>query len=462
MFVGGFTLQLAQDVVAHPDAYPVSVTMDEWETVEALERLIDKSMVQTDPPADAGEPRYSLLETTRLYALERLVEATEQEAADRSHAQAMSRFAERAFDEHWTQTDAVCIALMRPEIENLRTALHWAIAHSDAESAASIAGNVWPLFRMIDRQYESQAWMNVAEPLIRQASDARAAPALAAIVYAFSGHRGGPRVITAAYESVSRYRQLDDPRGLYLALAGLAFAGASFSEPGSDADRDAQAALADLNRLERPEWPARLRCWAIVARTKHIRNDPAGHLASLKAMYELARAVRATERALTAQMNMLGVLRNLGRIDEVIDLARSVIAAGALAGERLGFVLLDLGEALVKTNRITEARECAREGLRVMSQCDAACEAFSVLGSIALSDGRPEDAARILGYAKSIISHEGIERGAQLRGIDDIIGEIDARISPDVRQRLMDEGVRLSESQASGFALCFGRAATPG
>src|SRR5690349_9063567 len=75
-------------------------------------------------------------------------------AAYRSHAQAMAQFAEQAFDEHWTQTDAVCIPLMKPEIENLRTALHWAIAHSDAELAA-IAGNVWPLFRMIDRQYES-------------------------------------------------------------------------------------------------------------------------------------------------------------------------------------------------------------------------------------------------------------------------------------------------------------------
>ena len=103
VFAGGFTLELAQDVVACADRYPAAAPVDEWETVEALERLIEKSMVQTVPPPDAGEPRYSLLDTTRLYALERLAEAGETEAAYACHAQAMAKFAERAFDEHWTR-----------------------------------------------------------------------------------------------------------------------------------------------------------------------------------------------------------------------------------------------------------------------------------------------------------------------------------------------------------------------
>ena len=231
-------------------------------------------MVQTVPPPDAGEPRYSLLETTRLYALERLAEAGEQEAAYRCHAQAMAKFAERACDDHWTEPDRASIARMKPEIDNLRTALHWAVAHSDADSAASIVGNTWHLFRMIDRQYESQAWMNMAEPLIRQATGPRAARAVAAIVFVFGG-RGGLRAIAAGREAVHRYRELDDQRGLYLALCTLAYAGSVFSDPGSEADRDAQVALAELDRLERPEWPARLRCWATVARTYKSSRRPA-------------------------------------------------------------------------------------------------------------------------------------------------------------------------------------------
>ena len=231
VFAGGFTLELAQDVVARAGRYPAAAPVDEWETVEALERLIEKSMVQAVPPPDAGEPRYSLLETTRLYALERLAEAGETEAAYGCHAQTMAKFAERAFDEHWTEPDSACVARMKPEIDNLRSALHWAIAHSDADSAASIVGNAWPLFRMIDRQYESQAWMNMAEPLIRQATAARAARAVAAIVYVF-GDRGGPRAIAAAREAVHRYRELDDQRGLYLALCALAYAGSVLQRSG--------------------------------------------------------------------------------------------------------------------------------------------------------------------------------------------------------------------------------------
>jgi predicted ATPase/DNA-binding winged helix-turn-helix (wHTH) protein len=456
VFVGGFSLRLAQDLVTGTDLGSPAATIDDWDTVEALERLIDKSLVQTRAPSNAGELRYSLLETTRLYALERLAEAGEHEATHRRHARTMARFAEQAFAEHWTQTDAAVVALMGPEIDNLRAALHWAVAHSEAESAVSIAGNAWPLFRIIDRQYESQAWMNLAQPLIRQAGDACAARALAAIVYVFSGHRGGPRVVVAAREAVDRYREIDDEQGLYLALAGLAFAGASFGEPGSDAVRDAQVAVAELDRLERPQWPARLRCWGRAARTRHLHDDPARRLASLQTMYDLAESVGATERALTAQTNMLDALRDLGRIGDAIDLARAAVARGLLAGERLGFVLLGLSEDLVKTNRADEARQCARDALRVMSQCDASCEAFFALASIALGEGRCDDAARIAGYATSIISHEGIERAAQLRAGNEIVLAIDAKMPQDVRQRLVDEGARLSRPQASALALRIG------
>ena len=460
VFAGGFTLELAQGVVARAGGYPSNARVDEWETVEALEHLIEKSMVQAVPPPDAGEPRYSLLDTTRLYALERLAEAGETEAVYACHAQAMANFAERAFDDHWTEPDSACVARMKPEIDNLRSALHWAIAHSDADSAASIVGNAWPLFRIIDRQYESQAWMNMAEPLIRQATAARAARAVAAIVYVFGG-RGGPRVIAAAREAVHRYREVDDQRGLYLALIALTYAGSVFSDAGSDADRDAGVALAELNRLEQPEWPARMRCWATVARTYHLRDDLAGCLAPLRAMYELAHSVGATERALTAQVNMLAALCRLGLYDDAIDLGRTIIDRGLLAGERLGSVLLNLSEALVKRNMTAESREYAREALRVMRQCNGACEAFAALASIALSEGRIEDAARIAGYAESILARDGIEREAQLRAIEEVTGSIEARIPEVARKSLMDEGARLAEAQATSLALNIGTPSEP-
>ena len=178
-------------------------------------------------------------------------------------------------------------------------------------------------------------------------------------------------------------------------------------------------------------------------------------------MHELARSVGATERALTAQVNMLAALCSLGRTDEAIDLARSIIDEGLLAGERLGGVLLTLSEALATRNRTAESREYARDALRVLRQCNGACEAFTGLASIALAEGRAEDAARIAGYAESILAREGIERGAQLRAIEEVTGRIDTRISEIARKKLTEEGARLAEAQATSLALRIGTREEP-
>jgi hypothetical protein len=145
-------------------------------------------------------------------------------------------------------------------------------------------------------------------------------------------------------------------------------------------------------------------------------------------MYELACSVGALERALTAQMNMLDALHSLGRIDEFIDLSRTIVADNMLAGERLGGVLLQLANTLAARGDVDESRECARKGLRVMEQCNEAFEAFAELASLALAERRDEDAARIAGYADSILVREGIERASQARIASRIATEIDARI----------------------------------
>lgn len=199
-------------------------------------------------------------------------------------------------------------------------------------------------------------------------------------------------MIPIAREEVRRYRQLDDPRGLYLALGGLAYAGSSSSDQRSEADRDAQAAPAELDRIEQPEWPARLRCWAVVARTMVLRDDLPALIASLRAMHALASSVGATERALTAQVNTLGALYGQRRIDEAIEQS-TVIQSGVLGGERLGTVLLELAEALAEQGETGEARDFASEGLRVLRQCNGMVEAFAGLAAIALAEGRCEDAA---------------------------------------------------------------------
>src|SRR4030095_13916263 len=63
VFAGSFSLESAQKIAANDP-------MDEWRVLDHLGALIDKSLVVVDGDEN---PRYRMLETTRAFALERLV-----------------------------------------------------------------------------------------------------------------------------------------------------------------------------------------------------------------------------------------------------------------------------------------------------------------------------------------------------------------------------------------------------
>lgn len=85
IFAGGFTLSAAAAV-----AGDASHSGDE--IIESVLRLAEKSLVATD--ADEAEPRFRLLETTRAYALEKLVNTGEHASVARRHSEYYSAHAE--------------------------------------------------------------------------------------------------------------------------------------------------------------------------------------------------------------------------------------------------------------------------------------------------------------------------------------------------------------------------------
>ena len=128
VFAGGFTLEGAQAVAADEH-------IDAWDLLEHLGGLVDKSLVvaEGDPL-----PRYRLLETTRLYALERLAEAGETDAVLRRHAGHCIELAE-AFDGDAVQRGQAALALERLDAErdNLLHALAWCSRPGDDDAAAA-------------------------------------------------------------------------------------------------------------------------------------------------------------------------------------------------------------------------------------------------------------------------------------------------------------------------------------
>ena len=110
IFVGGFTLQAARAVAADDEVGPPDV-------VDCVTNLVEKSLVTADP--GGATVRYRLLETTRAYALEKLAQAGEFDAAARRQARHYLDVFEGAETEAETRPTDDWLADYVPRIDNV-------------------------------------------------------------------------------------------------------------------------------------------------------------------------------------------------------------------------------------------------------------------------------------------------------------------------------------------------------
>jgi non-specific serine/threonine protein kinase len=152
VFAGGFTLEAA-----------VSVAGEEAEGAEeavlrGIEGLLDHSLLHATEEAD-GRVRYGMLETIREFGLERLADGGEQEAVWRRHAAWCLDFAERAERGLWTPDQDQWVRRAESELDNLRTALGWAVAANDAEAGYRLAGALWLFWTRHGHLAEAADWI---------------------------------------------------------------------------------------------------------------------------------------------------------------------------------------------------------------------------------------------------------------------------------------------------------------
>jgi predicted ATPase/class 3 adenylate cyclase/DNA-binding CsgD family transcriptional regulator len=125
VFAGGWTLGAAEAVTAAGDS-------GEWQVLDHLSALVDKSLVQADEAR--GSTRYRLLETVRHYAAEHLAlrgdaELGKTRAAHRDHYLALVETA----DTHLRGPDeAAWLDRLEAEFDNIRAALAFSVADPDS------------------------------------------------------------------------------------------------------------------------------------------------------------------------------------------------------------------------------------------------------------------------------------------------------------------------------------------
>ena len=221
MFNGGCTLDDAEAVTADG-------TLAREEILDLLDRLVAQSLVQLDDTGAA--PRYRLLETVRLYALQRLEDAGEADLLRVAHADHFFRLALVLGPQLEGPGDLPAFGRLAPELDNLRSALdtlalleRW----DDQANLISSSLRLWPLVAAGDAARRLTGCLEPAGRL-QDPSRARALLTRSAII-SFLGDAIGSVVDATAALELS-----EEPQVRGRALTHLATSTAFFDTPAAD------------------------------------------------------------------------------------------------------------------------------------------------------------------------------------------------------------------------------------
>jgi predicted ATPase/DNA-binding winged helix-turn-helix (wHTH) protein len=154
MFVGAFTIEAASAIMHSGRADAAAI-------LNTLDALVAKSLVSSLTDSDGSE-RYRLLETTRIYARERLQESGEQSFAAHRHAEYCAKL---LGSRHGGQVDLEYTGRahgLREHLGNVRAALEWCFGENepiaDAALAVDLAAAAAPVFFELSLLNESFKW----------------------------------------------------------------------------------------------------------------------------------------------------------------------------------------------------------------------------------------------------------------------------------------------------------------
>ena len=445
VFVGGFTMELAQRVAA-------DASIDRWAVLDHLASLVDKSLVAADA---ADPPRYSLLESAREFALEQLERHAETAATQAAHAAALHETA-AGIEALFFDSDDYGRAQTRfvHEFGNLRTALAWARQQGQYGLAVALLGRSCRLWNRCGLAgTASELFAAVAEEIATTALPPadEAAFWLGSVIVAAESPR--PALALAADRCTELWRGLADARRLAHALAWRAIV---------QAQRDnldaARADLAEAQTLEHADWPHLLRAWRLTALCGlHMR---AGELDAARTVRQSAIALA---RASGDHPNLQFGLRKLADADlaagdfdalmrssqDLIDDARD---HGPLWAGRLGQGYQAV--ALIAAGRLDEAEAAALEALPAWRAAGWTAWLLDHLVALAAARGQVRGAAQLLGHSDRCYTEAGrVRRAAEQHTIDAALATLRRQLDGAAIAQCRVEGAALDEPAAVSAAL---------
>ena len=306
VFAGGWTLDAAEAVASRSEALGV---------LEGMTSLLDKNLVRQADPAD-DEPRFTMLETIREFALAQLHEHPTDEGSSRlAHA---AFFADLAFSALAEISAGVPEVIRRVGAEeaNFRAMLAHLLETGDAETALRVAGTALCGYWTVagGRFTEARAWL---ERALREGAGATAAARAWALgglslVSLFQGDPVTAR--TAATECRLLAQAIDDPVLAAQGPKALCLQALCLVEE-AEGQMDAAGPLA-LEAVEaaRGGGPGFLLGWSLMILGSALRDtgDLPGATAALEEALTLFRGVGGVWGEANVLMNLAGVARAEG------------------------------------------------------------------------------------------------------------------------------------------------------
>jgi len=228
VFAGGWTLEAAEAVGAGGSVE------EEGQVLELLSGLVDKSMVVVRERQESGV-RYRMLEPVRQYALEKLEESGEVEAARRAHAEHFLAFAERAEPELMGKEPATRLAELGREAGNLRAALSWAL-DADQEPGDERVETGLRLANALARFWDTQGpdegrrWLEKGLARAVEVPSPVRAKALKEAGFV-AVYEGDPRSIPMLTEALDLYTEIGDQPGMLATVDSLGHALSHYADP---------------------------------------------------------------------------------------------------------------------------------------------------------------------------------------------------------------------------------------
>ena len=401
VFAGGWSLEAAEQVCDRGD-----LTTD---VLDGLASLVDKSLVR----AAGQQGRFTMLETIREFALEKLEESGKAAEIRRAHAEFFARLAEEAEPYLVGVEQQEWLDLLEKELANVRNAFHWWSRRSGERLATAVVAlrRFW-----WSRGYlsEGRRWLETSISSGGDHPDDVRAKVLYALSFLAQAQGDVARASVCGQEALTLYKHLKDSRGVARASETLAM----LAEEGGDLAR------------ARILYETSLATWRTLGDKRGVSVSTAnlGNLALLSGDYPraielhnqslaLADEMGDTEGIATDLCNLALAHLFLGRPDEAVGFFKKSLGLA----QQLRHTVLTI-DVLIGLGASAAAFDESARALRIIGAADKLCEATATSLS-SLERRLRERTIRLLAATLDDVAVEhGLKKGVLL-SIEDAFSE---------------------------------------